>query len=425
MDLRDFLSLLDAKKQLLHVRRQVEVDLEIASVVKLLKGRPVVFENVRGHSMPVVSNLCSNRELVCQALGTPREALIRRLAEAIDHPVEPSRADASGYRELPADLDRLPILRYYPRDGGRYVASGVAVARDREYGLNVSFHRAMVLGPDRMALRVVERHLHRFIQRGLKEFAYCIGNPTTVLIAGAISAELGKSELAIANALDRTDVVELAGHLVPQSELVLICELTGEQVDEGPFLDLTETFDIVRRQPAVRVTRCFARARPFFHALLPGDLEHKTLMGLPREPTIFREVSKVCECLDAYLSPGGCSWLHGVVRIRKRHEDDGEKAIAAAFRGHASMKHVFVVDEDIDVEDPAAIEWALATRFQGDQDLVLRPREKGSSLDPSSDMATGMTAKVGFDLTAPLSSAGKDFHRPSLPMKIDLRDYLE
>ncbi len=425
MQLRDFLALLQERGLLARVKRPVDVDLEIAAVVKLLKGRPVLFENVRGHSLPVVSNVCSSRELVCLAVGATRETLTRRLAQAIDHPVEPARAAAADYHELPCDLTRLPILRYYPRDGGRYIASGVAVARDPEHGVNASYHRAMVLGPDRLAVRLVERHLHAFVQRGLKEFAFCIGNPTTVMVGGAISCELGKSELAIANALDRTDVVELEGHLVPNSELVLLCEIIGELADEGPFLDLTETFDVVRRQPVVRVRKILARENAVFHALLPGDLEHKTLMGLPREPTIFREVSKVCECLDAYLSPGGCSWLHGVVKIRKRADDDAQKAIEAAFRGHASMKHVFVVDEDVDVEDPAAVEWALATRFQGDRGLVVRPRQKGSSLDPSSDLSTGLTTKVGFDLTAPLQSGGKDFKRPGLPMDLDLRDYLE
>ncbi len=96
------------------------------------------------------------------------------------------------------------------------------------------------------------------------------------------------------------------------------------------------------------------------------------LMGTPREPTIYREVSKVCDCVDVFITPGGASWLHAIVKIHKKQDDDGLKAIDAAFRGHTSMKHVLIVDEDIDPTDPMEVEWAFATRFQGDRGLVIK-----------------------------------------------------
>ena len=161
-----------------------------------------------------------------------------------------------------------------------------------------------------------------------------------------------------------------------------------------------------------------------FHALLPGGLEHKTLMGMPREPTIFREVNSVCECKDVLVTPGGCSWLHGAVSIRKQNPDDGKKAIEAAFKGHSSMKHVFVVDEDISIHDPHEIEWAMATRFQGDKDMIVK-QEKGSSLDPSSNLETKETTKIGFDLTIPSDKNPEDFKKPKLPMELRVEDYLE
>jgi len=172
-----------------------------------------------------------------------------------------------------------------------------------------------------------------------------------------------------------------------------------------------------------RIKKIYARKNAYFHALLPGGLEHKTLMGMPREPTIYNEVAKVCDVKDVYITPGGCSWLHGAVSIYKKNEDDGKKAIEAAFKGHKSMKHVFVVDDDIDIHDSSQIEWAMATRFQGDKDMVIK-KEKGSSLDPSSDLETRMTTKVGFDLTIPWGRDKKDFKKPELPMDIDVNDYL-
>jgi UbiD family decarboxylase len=271
-------------------------------------------------------------------------------------------------------------------------------------------------------MRILQRHLDTYIQRGLKEFAFCISSPVQVLVSAAISVDAGISEADIANALEETPLLKLDGHLVPPSDVVIIAEFTGELHEEGPFLDLTETFDIVRSQRVARVKNIYAQKGAMYHALLPGGLEHKVLMGMPREPTIYREVSKICEVKDVLVTPGGCSWLHGAVSIRKKHPDDGRKAIEAAFKGHKSMKHVFVVDDDINIHDPNEIEWAMATRFQADKNLTMK-RDKGSSLDPSSDMDTQMTCKAGFDLTIP-EGGRKEFRRPGLPMKLNLADYL-
>ena len=424
MLLRDFVRLLEERGELVRVSREVDPELEAAALIRKLKGRPVLLERVRGQTTPVVANLCASREHVCAALGVERQELLGHLEQATRAPVEPRIIPATEYQQLDVDLATLPILTHYTQDGGPYIASGVAVARDDEYGLNTSFHRAMVKSRDEIVLRIVQRHLHAFLARGVTEIAFCVGNPVQVLLAAAMSVELGQSELAMANALTETRLVELSGHLVPEAELVLICELTGELADEGPFLDLTGTFDIVRQQPLFRIKAMHARRDPLYHALLPGDMEHELLMGMPREPTIHAEVSAVCPCLDVRITRGGCSWLHGAVKIRKERAGDGRRAVEAALRGHSSMKHVFVVDEDIDVDDPLSMEWALATRFQASRDLMVFEGQKGSSLDPSADPRTKETTKVGFDLTVPWGADPDAFRRVPPPMAIDLDDYL-
>jgi len=421
----EFAAQLEREGMLLRVSREVDPRFELAAVIRALRGRPALFERVRGHALPVASNLCASRALVARALGCAPGELLPRLSAAADEPRPPPVEPGAGlYEERPVDLGALPVLTHYPQDGGPYIASGVAVAVDPQHGRNASFHRAMLRGPGSLALRLVERHLHLYRQRGLTRFAFCIGNPVPVLLAAAMSVELGVDELGVAHALAPSPLVELAGLRVPPAEQVLVCEFTGELVDEGPFVDLTETPDIVRSQPAVRVERMFVRRGPsLFHALLPGDLEHKLLMGMPREPTIFREVSKVCECLDVRITPGGCSWLHAAVRIRKRGPEDGRRAIAAAFRGHRSLKHVWVVDEDVDLDRPAELEWAMATRFQGHRDLVIREDEPGSSLDPSADLDTSHTTKLGFDLTVPDLARAAEFRKVPPPLVVRLEDY--
>jgi len=422
MDLANFVKILDGKGMLTRISKPVDTKLEVSTLMKMLDGRVLLFDHVKGSTMPVVANVCSTRDLVAAGLGIRREELIAKLTDAIDHPKKPRIIQAQQYKDIGADLGKLPILTHYPKDGGPYISSGVVAANDKEYGVNLSYHRAEVLEKDKLVLRILQRHLDTYVQRGLKDFAICISSPIQVLVSAAVSVGTGISEADIANAMAETPLLQLNGHLVPPSDIVITAEFTGELHEEGPFLDLTETFDIVRKQRVARVKKIYLKEDTMYHALLPGGLEHKVLMGMPREPTIYREVAKVCDVKDVLITPGGCSWLHGAVSIHKKNPDDGRKAIEAAFKGHASMKHVFVVDDDIDINDPNEIEWAMATRFQADKNMIMK-REKGSSLDPSSDMDTQMTCKVGFDLTIP-EGGKKEFRRPSLPMKLNLDDYL-
>ncbi len=419
---REFVDKLDREGRLIRIKREVNVEYEIATIMKMLDGNAILFENVAGYDMPVVANIFSTRELITEALGIEEREIIKKMAHAIDNPIEPDVKEATGYKRLNS-LNDIPILRYYPQDGGKYIASGIVIANDAEYGLNASYHRMMIIDENKIVMRILPRDFHKYIERGLKKFAIAIGNPASVALAAAISPPTNVNELAIANALSSIQLIKLDDHIVPEAEIIMIAEITDEMHDEGPFLDLTETFDIVRKQRVAKIEKIYAKEQPYYHALLPGGLEHKTLMGMPREPTIYYEVAKVCDVADVYITPGGCSWLHGVVSIKKHGEDDGKKAIEAAFRGHKSMKHVFVVDDDIDIRDPNQIEWAMATRFQADRDMVIK-REKGSSLDPSADPITRETTKVGFDLTVPWGKDKSKFTKPSLPMKLNIDDYL-
>lgn len=425
MNLREFVDLLDQKGLLVRIKKPVDVRYEIATIMKKLDGKPLLFENVKGFDMPVVANVCSTKELVALGLETNKENLLKKFIEGIENPKAPEMMNPEGYEEMEADLTKLPILTYYPLDGGPYIASSIIIANDKEYGINASYQRTMILGKDEVVMRILPRDFNSYLERGLKEFAICIGNTIPVMLASSISTNIENNELEIANALGETKLMDLGGHKVPETEIVLIAEVTGKKAKEGPFLDLTETPDIVREERVFRIKKIFVRKDSMFHALLPGGLEHKVLMGMPREPTIYQEVSKVCDCRDVLVTPGGCSWLHGAISIGKKDADDPKKAIEAAFRGHKSMKHVFVVDEDIDINDPNQIEWAMATRFQGDRDIVMKPGEKGSSLDPSSNLETRETCKTGFDLTIPEGKDPKDFRKPGLPMDINIEEYLE
>jgi UbiD family decarboxylase len=229
-----------------------------------------------------------------------------------------------------------------------------------------------------------------------------------VLLAAAMSFDDNIDELTIAAALHEKlygKPLRLTrmpnGVLAPaDAEYVLWGRITGENDDEGPYVDITGTVDDVRQEPVIEIDGVAHRNHPIFHALIPGEAEHKTLMGLPRAPTIKAAINEVCECLDVHMTEGGCGWLAAVVKIRRVNEDDPKKAIMAALAGHRSMKMVTIVDEDIDISDPVRVEWAKVTRWQPDTDTIILSHQKGSSLDPSRD-SDGLTSKVGFDATLP------------------------
>ncbi|MGV8176979.1 MAG: UbiD family decarboxylase [Candidatus Bilamarchaeaceae archaeon] len=430
---RDFIEQLRKEKKLIELKKPVSTRLELAGVLKALDGRPVFTDKIKeAEGMAVAGNIFSTKDLICDYLGIKKDGLVPALVRAINNPAKPKLVGANEapvleVTEPTVDLSKFPIPFHAEKDGGPYFASAVVIAQDKELGRNCSFHRMMVIGKDRVVVRILHRHLEEYIKRagGELDVAFVVGAPINVLLAGATSIELGKDELGVGNTLAPVNTVRLGNGIeVPaDAEFVFEGKITKELVNEGPFIDLTETYDVVRKQQVMRITKVHHRKNPVFHALLPGALEHKMLMGMPREPTIYNEVNKVAECKGVNITPGGCSWLHAVVSIRKKNEDDGKKAIGAAFKGHKSLKHVVVVDDDIDIYDPASVEWAIATRVQADKSLMIKSDEKGSSLDPSADPDTYATSKLGVDATKPLVAHGKNFTKAEW-LKVDAKKYL-
>jgi len=413
MSLRIFLDKARQEHRLTIVTDQVDPDLEMARVINTLEGQPLLFERVSGYDYAVAASVCGARENLALDLGVEVRQLLYTLADALEHPSEPMIIDAGPCQEVVqgrVDLESLPILTHLPQDAGPYITAGVAVTRDPHHGRNVSFHRLLRRGRTQLVARLVEgRGTDTLVRKssGDVEVAICIGNSLPVLIAAATSASPGVDEFSIANALRPTPLVKCLTvdlEVPAETEIVLEGHITQATAPEGPFLDLTGTMDIVREGPIVEISCITHRRDAIYQALLPGGPEHKLLMGLPREPTIYAEVSKVCHCLNVLLTPGAGTWLHGVVRIQKQGPDDGRRAIEAAFRGHPSMKHVVVVDDNIDIYDPGDVEWAIATRFQANRDLIVLENEPSSSLDPSATHAPGektRTTKMGLDATIP------------------------
>jgi 2,5-furandicarboxylate decarboxylase 1 len=434
--LRNFIEELQVKGELTKISKPVSTKYEMAGIIAALSEKPVYFENVVESNVPVVAGLVSSKERICRSMGITKEQLLPKLLSAIENPLPPQlvqNAPCQEVVETDVDLTKLPIMNYTEKDGGKYIASAVAIVKDPQTGArNMCFHRLMLKDKNHFVARIVEhRGTDTALQKagGELEVAICIGNSTAVLLAAATTLPMGVDELGMANALEKTDLVKCKTvnlEVPADCEFILEGKITKEKATEGPFLDLTGIVDRTRTQPVVEITCVTHRKNPIYQTILAGKNEHKFLMGMPKEPTIYKEVGKVCQVKDVYITPGGCSWLHAIVQIKKQEADDGKKAITAAFKGHGSLKHCVVVDEDINIYDPHDVEWAIATRFQADKNTIILSNQPGSSLDPSGDLSEGKkatTAKAGVDATAPMATTGKGFKKEDY-IKVDLNKYL-
>lgn len=390
----------------------LEAEARVGEIPSILFGnqhRPV---RLRVGEWTVYGNLWHSKASVARALGGDPLPLIWRASK---EPSEPPLVEGPWVEELDgSELESLPVPKFFRGDGGRYLTSAMVIARAPDGHVNVSYHRMMLLGGARAAVRVVEgRHLHRTLSSGARRVLVAVGGSLPLMLAAATSVPWGVGELSVANSLSSAalgrpeGVAEVEGLPAPASSpLVMVASFTGETAEEGPFLDLTWTYDRVRRQPVLEVERILVAGRELY-LILPGGPEHKALMGLPRAAHIWGSLREAgIEVVDVSLTEGGCGWLHCAISIRKRREDDGRRALELAFRAHRSLKHAVVVDDDIDISDPRALEWAIATRVQFDRDSLVF-RERGSSLDPSSG-PEHETCKVGVDATRPLGAGGFD-----------------
>ncbi len=352
-----------------------------------------------------VMNVTATRNALSQALNIPENDLVRRLSLA------EFQGNVVCEGNLPMstpNLQKIPVMKHFPQDAGKYFTAGIVFSRygDTE---NASIHRMLVLDEKRVAARLVEgRHtytLHKMaVERGDRlPIAVAIGVHPIVTIASCTRVPKGKELSYAAELLGGEMPVYRCpnGVLVPDAEIVLEGFIGNETTMEGPFVDITGTYDLVREQPVIEFTGMHLKKDFIYHGILPGGNEHKILMGAPYEPSIYRAVGGVTEVKNVVLTTGGCGYFHAVIQIRKQTQGDGKNAILAALASHTSLKHVVVVDTDINPSDIQDVEFAIATRVRGDKSLLVIPGARGSSLDPC-QAEDGTNVKVGIDATMPL-----------------------
>lgn len=391
---------------------------DLAAVASRLDGeRAVLFPDIEDHAMPVVCGLVSDRAWIAEALGTTQENLLGKFQDACENPFPWKEvADAPVQQNVLQDdidlLKTLPLPTHAEHDSGPYITAGLLIAKNPDTGTqNVSINRMQPNGPDSLGVLILPRHAHFYHEMAETRgedlpVAVAIGvDPATLLSSQAI-LPVDHDELEVAGALlgkplEVAKCVTNDIHVPATAEIVIEGRLlAGTREPEGPFGEFPQYYGPRSDKPVIKIDAITHRDGAIFQTILGGGLEHLLLGAIPREATILAHLRRsFVNVLDVALGRGGVMRYHASVRIRARQRGEARNIAMAAFGAHYDLKQVIVVDEDVDIHNPAEVEWAVATRFQAGRDLIVVPRAQGSKLDPSSD--AGVSDKMALDATRP------------------------
>ncbi len=429
--LRGWLDHLAEHDRLAIIRPGVGLRFELAAISKRLDGQKATFfPRPGGHPIPIVSGLLGERGWIADAMGVKADAILARFSEAAANPLpwrEVSSAPAQEVVHEKVDLSHLlPIPTHNELDSGPYISAGLMISRNPRTGVqNVAIHRCQLSGPDELGVLLLPRHTLAFYQATEQagealEIAIVIGvDPLTALASQAI-VPIDHDELEIAGALhgEALEVVKCLSNSVrvpAAAEIVLEGRiLPGKRAPEGPFGEFPQYYGERAERHVAKIDRVTHRRDAIFHTIVGGANEHLLLGAIPREATLLGHLRRTFPGVtDVHLSMGGVGRYVLYVKLKKREEGESKNVIMGAFAGHYDVKHVIVVDEDVDIHNAREVEWAVATRAQPDQDLVVVANSQGSKLDPSS--RNGVGAKMGIDATVPLAAPAGKFKRIHVP----------
>jgi UbiD family decarboxylase len=427
MDLRQFLRVLESEGELQKVSAQVDPKHELGAICKIHNERPnspaLLFENVKGSTIPVVGQLLASDRRVALALGLSHQNVFDETVRRATHPV-PTRLVASGpcqevvMEGRDVDVTKLPLCTNNPKDGGPYITAGHVIIKDPEYGKNLSIYRMMLVSKNEVTIRFTPGHdgydfIKNAEKRGQNKFevAVCIGVPPAVYVASQFEPRIGVYELEIAGGLARgpIDVVKcrtLDLEVPALAEIVLEGELTipAKTGNEGPFGEFCGyTTQLVPNERIMTIKALTYRKNPIYHNIWLGKPPHEHLYvdALTYAVAAYLELKPAYPVLKkAYAPPWGVSIVL-ILQLEDRLKRPGivDNILAAAlYTRSGKWKHVIVVDEDIDLEDPNEVLWALTTRFQPATDMYVIPRGITSTLEPSAT-PDGVTSKLMLDLT--------------------------
>ncbi len=423
-DMRAFLDKVEGAtpREFIRVKREVDTRYEITALVRKLELEHryplLLFEKVKGFSMTIACNLYATRDRLALALDSTGSELVNEYRRREENPAEPKRVDRGPVQEVvttgpEVDLAELPVITHHTADVSPYITTGIVLAKEPDTGVyNASFGRLMIVNRDTLYTHMTPgRHLEHYYR-----VAEARGEPLPASISigthpswalGAISSvPIDQDELRVMSAMAgepvelvkcKTVDVEALAH----AEIVLEGELLpGVRGKEGPICEFTGYAIGVRDRNVFKVKAITRRRKPIYQGLIPGSTEHRLLGSISKESHLFKVARRAVPSVVALHIPiSGAGRFHCYVSMEKKAKGQPRNVAMAIMGADIYPKHVFVVDHDIDVFDERQILWAVATRVQGDRDLITIPGTMGSDLDPSAD-EEGVVCKTIIDATA-------------------------
>src|SRR5215475_7739618 len=433
---RGYLDTLKESDELTVISKPTDLR-DVAALVPQ-SAKALLFTNVRGYSMPVASGLLQSRKRIALGMQAPYEKIVAKLRAAMDHPLKPKRATKAPVKEViraktKVDLYELPVPVFSVMDGGPMITA--------EFGMNAGMYRLMLKERNITGIDIVTpNNLRKFAERALQQrkplpISISIGTHPYELVASTFKANLGVNELTFAGGLRGQPLGLADGETIPipciaDAEIVLEGEILPEGwiYPEGPFCEFNRLMGGIHMNPHVRIKAIMHRKDPIYYALhMPWE---NIWMSAPiYEAAAWRVLHAAgVQATAINVTPGGCCHWHIVASIKKQ-PGDGKNAIMALL-SIADIKHVTIVDDDIDVFDPTDVEWAVATRVQADRDVVIISDARSKPLDPSLPPPTTgkipTTAKMGIDATIPENVPRNRYNRIVYfnQGKVNLKDYL-
>jgi 2,5-furandicarboxylate decarboxylase 1 len=450
VDLRRYLNELREKGELLEVKEEVNLRYEMTAIFREVSGEQggpaVLFKNIQGHpNKNVVGNLLASRRKMALALGCSadelRDTYLKKRFNSFDPvlwegpaPVQENVADHE-----PDLLSLIPAPLFHQGDSGQYLTAGVLISRDHLSGeQNIGIHRMQLLDKNLMTVFLSNPPLSEYHKEAEKKgkslpVAVALGLHPAEMMAAAVPLKKGmKSKMHLAGGLAgrplplvKAKTVDL---LVPAlAEIVLEGELLPNiRKPDGPFGE-SSGYYFHAESPVIEVKTVTFRNEPILSLIPPWGIDTETIISTFSGAELWQELSRLIPgVLDVAFLPGALTF-QGVIKVAETLPlREIRRLIHLALNLDRRLKHVIVVDEDVDIYNPREVLWALATRFQGSRDLVCLQRMEGYVIDPSTENGEG--TKIGFDATArPEGPYSDRFRKVALPKEAVLkaRDIIE
>lgn len=437
-DLRSYMEALKEHNLLFTANKEVDWSHEIGSVIATLEpsGRAGYFPHVKDKEFGVCGNMLGSMDSIAVALGCAKEEITDFLAEKLEKPIKPRVVEKAPCQENvltgdEVDLGRLPVPIHAPKDGGPIITGGVVVSKELNgTRQNLSFQRMHVKGKNKLSIMINEwRHLKEFYDEAEAQgkalpIAVAIGADPVVYVGAGLRYDGDEMEVAGAIRGRPMDVVKCVTsdiYVPAEAQFIIEGEIQpGQRELEGPLGEFTGHYSAPWDSPVIHVSAITYRNDPIYQTINGASFEHINLGNvLPREPLLKKFTSYVSSgVINVHIPPYGSGFL-ALVRLKKKNPGEPKNVALAAMMTYVNIKNVIVVDEDVNIYDPADVMWALSNRVIPEKDIFYVNNAQGHELDPCSD-ERGVQTKMGIDAT--LSDESRCLERVRYPL-VDLKNY--